>query len=50
MAYSSTGDAAHLMHFLERNALMAKLDIEEAYRIVPIHPDNRRFHMWDMSV
>ena len=43
VAYSSTGDAAHLMHFLGRNALMAKLDIKEAYRIVPIHPDNRRF-------
>ena len=43
VAYSSTGDAAHLMHFLGRNALMAKLDIKEAYRIVPIHPDDRRF-------
>ena len=31
------------MHFLGRNALMAKLDIKEAYRIVPIHPDDRRF-------
>ena len=28
VAYSSTGDAAHLMHFLGRNALMAKLDIK----------------------
>ena len=43
VAYSSTGDAAHLMHFLGRNTLMAKLDIKEAYRIVPIHPDDRRF-------
>ena len=42
-AYSSTGDAAHLMHFLGPNALMAKLDIKEAYRIIPIHPDDRRF-------
>ena len=29
VAYSFTGDAAHLMHFLGRNALMAKLDIKE---------------------
>ena len=43
VAYLSTGDAAHLMHFLRRNALMAKLDIKEAYRIIPIHPDDHRF-------
>ncbi len=43
VAYSFTGDAAHIMHFIGRNALMAKLNIKEAYRIVPIHPDKRRF-------
>ena len=43
IAYSSVDDAAHLMHFLGRGALMAKLDIREAYRIVPIHPCDRRF-------
>ena len=43
VAYSFTGDAAHLMHFLGRNALVAKLDIKQAYRIVPIHPDDCRF-------
>ena len=42
MAYSSVEDAAHLMHFLGPGCLMAKLDIKEAYRIVPIHPDDRR--------
>ena len=43
VAHSSTGDAAHVMHFLGCNALMAKLNVKEAYRIVPIHPDDRRF-------
>lgn len=41
--YSSVEDAAHLMHSLGPNCLMAKLDIKEDYRIVPIHPDDRRF-------
>lgn len=31
------------MHFVWHNAFMAKLDIYEVYRIVPIHPDDRRF-------
>ena len=43
VAYSSVDDTAHLMYSLGRGALMAKLDIREAYRIVPIHPDDRRF-------
>ena len=43
MDYSSVGDAAHIMHFLGSNALMAKLDIKKPYRIIPIHPDDHRF-------
>ena len=31
------------MHFFRTNCLMAKLDIKEAYRMVPIHPDDPRF-------
>ena len=43
VAYSSVEDAAHLMHFFGTNCIMAKLDIKEAYRMVPIHPDDLRF-------
>ena len=43
VAYSSVADAAHVMHFLGRDTCMAKVDIKEAYRIVPIHPDDRHF-------
>ena len=43
MAYSSVEDAAHLMHFFETNCLMAKLDIKEAYRMVPVHLEDWRF-------
>ena len=43
VAYFSVENAAHLMHFLGPGCLMAKLDIKEAYRIVPIHPDDCRF-------
>ena len=43
VAYSSVDDADHLMHYLGQGALMAKVDIQEAYRIIPIHPEDRRF-------
>ena len=41
-AYSSTDDAAMLMHFLGLGAPMAKVDIQNAYRLMPIHPADRR--------
>ena len=43
VSYSSTDNVAMLMHFLGTGALMAKLDIQDAYRLVPIHPADRRF-------
>ena len=39
VSYSSTDDAAMLMHFLGFSALMAK----DTYRLVPIHSADRRF-------
>lgn len=48
-SYSSVDDAALLMHALGTGTLMAKLDIREAYRIIPIHPEERCFLgvLWD---
>ena len=43
VAYSSIGDAAELMHHLGQHTLLAKIDIQDAYRLVPIHPRDRRF-------
>ena len=34
-------EAAHLIHYLGPDTLLAKMDITEAYRLVPIHPDDR---------
>ena len=43
VAYSSVKDAAHLMQHFGTNALLAKIDVKEAYRIIPIHPEDRPF-------
>ena len=43
LAYSSVDDAAHVMHYLGKNSLMAKIDIKDAYRIIPVHPEDRPF-------
>ena len=43
VSYSSTDDAALLMHLLGFSALMAKVDIQDAYRLGPIHPAHRHF-------
>ena len=43
LAYASVEDAAHIMHHLGQGALLAKLDIKDAHRMVPIHPYDRRF-------
>ena len=41
-----------LMHFGGPRALLAKLDIQHAYSLVPIHPEDRRFLgvLWQGSV
>ena len=43
IAFSSVEDAAHLLHYLGPSTLLAKMDISEAYRLVPIHPEDRIF-------
>ena len=43
VSHISTDDAAMLMHFLRLSALIAKVDIQDAYRLMPIHSADRRF-------
>ena len=43
VAYSSVDDAAAIIHNLGRHALMAKFDIKDAYRLIPVHPQDRHF-------
>ena len=43
VAHSSMEDAVHLTQHCGTNALLAKIDIQEAYRIVPVHPEDRPF-------
>ena len=41
LSYTSVDEAANRVLQRGRGALMAKLDIASAYRIVPVHPDDR---------
>ena len=41
VAYSTVDDAVLLMHHLGRQCLMAKIDIQNAYRLIPVHPQDR---------
>ena len=43
MTYSSTDDAALLMHALGPGTQLTKIDIKEAYRMVPVCPSERPF-------
>ena len=43
VAYSSIDDAALLMQYLGPYAVMVKLDIKDDYRMVLVHPEDRRF-------
>ena len=40
LSYASIDDAAATVVELGRGAMLAKLDLENAYRIVPVHPDD----------
>ena len=42
LAYASVDDAVALIVGLGKGTMLAKLDLESAYRIVPVHPDDRR--------
>ena len=35
---TSVEDAVFMIHHLGQSALLAKVDIQEAYRMVPVHP------------
>ena len=41
LSYATTTDAAHGITAYGRGARLIKLDIRDAYRVVPIHPDDR---------
>ena len=41
LAYPSVHDAARLVRELGKGCLLAKLDLKNAYRTVPVHPDDR---------
>ena len=43
VSHTSTDDTAMLMHFLGLSALIARVDIQDAYRLMPIHPADHRF-------
>ena len=41
MVYSSVVDAAQVLLRLGKGALLAKVDVASAYRIIPVHPEDR---------
>ena len=41
MVYTTVDDVALIVSRLGKGALMAKVDIESAYRLVPVHPEDR---------
>ena len=40
LQYASVLDAAALVQHLGKGAVMAKIDLHQAYRIIPVHPDD----------
>ena len=45
-SYASIDDAAAIVTELGRGTILAKLDLENAYRIIPVHPDDRWLRNW----
>ena len=43
VAYSSIEDASLAMHTLGLGDQLAKIDIRDAYRIIPVHPEEHPF-------
>ena len=41
LSYVSVDDAVSVIRHLGQNTLLAKVDIKSAYRMVPVHPDDR---------
>ena len=52
MAYVSIDEVASLVNDLGTGALMAKVDMESAYCLIPVHPQDHPIHamMWDGKV
>ena len=43
LSYASVGDAAKIMEHLGKGALLSKLDLKNAYRMIPVHPSDFHF-------
>ena len=41
LSYMTVDDAARAIVSMGQGAMLAKVDIKSAYRIVPVHPDDR---------
>ena len=41
LSYTSVDVIANKVAMLGRGSLLAKMDIKQAYRMVPVHPDDR---------
>ena len=52
LTYTKVDDLANQVAQMGKGTLMAKMDVEEAYRIIPIHPDDRHLLgiYWDGQV
>ena len=42
LQYTTVDRVAHAAQCLGRGALLAKLDVKAAYRLIPVHPDDRQ--------
>ena len=47
LKYVSVDDAVALVQALGQNTMLAKIDLKDAYRIVPVHPDD--YHLLGVS-
>ena len=49
LSYATVDDIAAVLAQLGRGALLGKVDIESAYRLIPVHPHDRPFQavQWD---
>jgi len=43
-------DIAKVIVSMGKGAQLAKVDIEAAYRLVPVHPDDRPLQAWDSKL
>ena len=41
LSYITVDDVVSMAAKLAKGALLAKVDIESAYRLIPVHPDDR---------